>query len=148
MLVVFSYSNGPPMSPMTMLRQSPTDPRWFEENVNDFSLSSFLGQLDAAVASDAQAANADAATASTLKAASGEDGDEDSIETPRKSPLTGGQSSGIGGGCGNSSTISPIPPLESSRMSTLSESSIDYMSKFEEIAQSMLQKQREQELGD
>lgn len=34
------------MSPMTILRQSPTDPKWFEDNVNDFSLSSFLGQLD------------------------------------------------------------------------------------------------------
>lgn len=43
----FNYNSNPPMSPMTILRQSPTDPKWFEENVNDFSLSSFLGHLDA-----------------------------------------------------------------------------------------------------
>lgn len=133
---VFSYSNGPAMSPMTILRQSPTDPRWFEENVNDFSLSSFLGHLDAAVASEAHAANATGTTTetpTTTNAAphstttSGMDG----IETPHKLPLSGGGSK--------------IPPMESSRMSTLSESSIDYMSKFEEIAQSMLRKHREQE---
>lgn len=47
-LSVFSYSNCPLMSPMTMLRQSPTDPKWFDDNVNDFSLSSFLGHLEAA----------------------------------------------------------------------------------------------------
>lgn len=50
-LTDFSY-NHPPMSPMTILRQSPTDPKWFEENVNDFSLSSFLGQLDSACDAD------------------------------------------------------------------------------------------------
>lgn len=43
----FNYNSNPPMSPMTILRQSPTDPKWFEENVNEFSLSSFLGHLDA-----------------------------------------------------------------------------------------------------
>lgn len=42
----FNY-NSPSPSPMTILRQSPTDPKWFEDNVNDFSLSSFLGHLDA-----------------------------------------------------------------------------------------------------
>lgn len=47
----FSY-NHPPMSPMTILRQSPTDPKWFEDNVNDFSLSSFLGQLDSTCDAD------------------------------------------------------------------------------------------------
>lgn len=40
------------MSPMTILRQSPTDPKWFEDNVNDFSLSSFLGQLDSTCDAD------------------------------------------------------------------------------------------------
>lgn len=43
----YNYSQ-PPMSPMTMLRQSPTDPKWFDDNVNDFSLSSFLGHLETA----------------------------------------------------------------------------------------------------
>lgn len=35
------------MSPMGILQDPPTDPRWYEENLNDFSLSSFLGHLDA-----------------------------------------------------------------------------------------------------
>lgn len=42
----FVYSNHPPMSPMGIIRESPTDPKWFEENLSDFSLSSFLGHLD------------------------------------------------------------------------------------------------------
>lgn len=38
----------PPMSPMRILREmpSPADSKWFEENMQDFSLSSFLGHLD------------------------------------------------------------------------------------------------------
>lgn len=39
----------PPMSPMTILHEAPSDPKWFEENMADFSLSSFLGHLDSAV---------------------------------------------------------------------------------------------------
>lgn len=35
------------MSPMGILQDAPSDPRWYEENMNDFSLSSFLGHLDA-----------------------------------------------------------------------------------------------------
>lgn len=42
----FIYSNNPPMSPMGIIRESPTDPKWYEDNINDFSLSSFLGQLE------------------------------------------------------------------------------------------------------
>lgn len=34
------------MSPMGIIRESPTDPKWYEDNINDFSLSSFLGQLE------------------------------------------------------------------------------------------------------
>lgn len=47
------YSDGidsqPPVSPMRILRESPVpcDSKWFEENMNDFSLSSFLGHLEA-----------------------------------------------------------------------------------------------------
>lgn len=140
------------MSPMTMLRQSPADPRWFDENVNDFSLSSFLGQLDAAATSAASAtstiatasatATSTAATAATeaaasalrLSAASGHDEDT-TIETPRKLPL-------LTSNCNSNSC--KLPPLETSRMSSISEASVDYMSKFEEIAQSMLQQQQQQ----
>lgn len=47
------YTDGvdsqPPVSPIGILRESPVpaDSKWFEENMNDFSLSSFLGQLEA-----------------------------------------------------------------------------------------------------
>lgn len=34
------------MSPMRLIRDSPSDPKWLEDNLNDFSLSSFLGHLD------------------------------------------------------------------------------------------------------
>lgn len=44
-----NVSSQPPMSPMGILRESPSpnDAKWFEENMHDFSLSSFLGHLDA-----------------------------------------------------------------------------------------------------
>lgn len=55
------------MSPMGILRESPSpsDGKWFEENMHDFSLSSFLGHLDAAC--DQNAAVAAAATAVAAK---------------------------------------------------------------------------------
>lgn len=127
-----------------MLRQSPTDPRWFEENVNDFSLSSFLGQLDAAASSTtaaaatstmaAASAAATAAASATRCAATGHDDLDATIETPRKLPL--------------SASSCKLPPLETSRMSSISEASVDYMSKFEEIAQSMLLQQQQQQHDD
>lgn len=44
-----SVESQPPISPMRILRESPVpaDSKWFEENMNDFSLSSFLGHLEA-----------------------------------------------------------------------------------------------------
>lgn len=45
----FTDSNSQPsMSPMRILRElpSPADAKWFEENMHDFSLSSFLGHLE------------------------------------------------------------------------------------------------------
>lgn len=45
----FTDSNSqPPMSPMRILRElpSPADAKWFEENMHDFSLSSFLTHLE------------------------------------------------------------------------------------------------------
>lgn len=134
---------------MTMLRQSPTDPRWFEENVNDFSLSSFLGQLDAAATSTSAAATSTLAAASATAAtaavsvarcaASGHDDLDATIETPRKLPLSA---------ISCSSNSCKLPPLETSRMSSISEASVDYMSKFEEIAQSMLLQQQQQQHDD
>lgn len=47
------YTDGvesqPSISPMRILRESPVpaDSKWFEDNINDFSLSSFLGHLEA-----------------------------------------------------------------------------------------------------
>lgn len=48
------------MSPMGILRESPSpnDAKWFEENMHDFSLSSFLGHLDAACDQNAAVAAA------------------------------------------------------------------------------------------
>lgn len=42
-------NSQPPVSPMGILRESPVPgaTKWFEENMNDFSLSSFLGHLEA-----------------------------------------------------------------------------------------------------
>ncbi|KAJ6637259.1 Protein cramped [Pseudolycoriella hygida] len=88
----FSYNN-PPMSPMTILRQSPTDPKWFEDNVNDFSLSSFLGHLD-----------------STCEA-----------EKRRKSPNN---------------------DADSSNLSSITEGSVDYMTKFEQLAKEMIHQEQ------
>lgn len=47
----FSDGSQPPISPIRILRESPVpaDAKWFEENMNDFSLSSFLGQLDSTI---------------------------------------------------------------------------------------------------
>lgn len=44
-----SVESQPSISPMRILRESPVpaDAKWFEENMNDFSLSSFLGHLEA-----------------------------------------------------------------------------------------------------
>lgn len=55
------------MSPMGILRESPSpnDAKWFEENMHDFSLSSFLGHLDAAC--DQNAAVAAAASAAAAR---------------------------------------------------------------------------------
>lgn len=41
-------NSQPPVSPIGILRESPVPSatKWFEENMNDFSLSSFLGHLD------------------------------------------------------------------------------------------------------
>ncbi|XP_031636606.1 protein cramped [Contarinia nasturtii] len=84
------YSDGvdsqPPISPMRILRESPvpSDTKWFEENMNDFSLSSFLGHLDS------------------------------NCERGR-SPRC----------------------IESSSMSTISETSVDYMTRFEELTESL-----------
>ncbi|XP_037050338.1 protein cramped isoform X2 [Bradysia coprophila] len=88
----FSY-NQPPMSPMTILRQSPTDPKWFEDNVNDFSLSSFLGQLDSSCDADKR----------------------------RKSPNR---------------------DADSSNLSAITEGSVDYMMKFEQLAKEMIHQEQ------
>lgn len=55
------------MSPMGILRESPSpnDAKWFEENMHDFSLSSFLGHLDAAC--DQNVAVAAAASAAAAR---------------------------------------------------------------------------------
>lgn len=34
------------MSPMHLLRDSTSNARWLEDNINDFSLTSLLGHLD------------------------------------------------------------------------------------------------------
>ncbi|XP_055304646.1 protein cramped isoform X2 [Sitodiplosis mosellana] len=89
------YSDGidsqPAISPMRILRESPvpTDSKWLDEHINDFSLSSFLGHLES---------NCDAANSRRSR-------------SPR---------------C-----------LESSNMSTISETSVDYMTRFEEITEKM-----------
>lgn len=52
MIFLSVYSDGidsqPPISPMRILRESPvpTDSKWLDEHINDFSLSSFLGHLE------------------------------------------------------------------------------------------------------
>lgn len=60
-------SSQPPMSPIGILRESPSpnDAKWFEENMHDFLLSSFLGHLDAAC--DQNAAVGAAASAAAAK---------------------------------------------------------------------------------
>lgn len=40
-----SFFNGS-VSPMHLLRDSTSNARWLEENINDFSLTSLLGHLD------------------------------------------------------------------------------------------------------
>lgn len=40
------FKGIPPMSPMHLLRDSSSNSRWLEENLNDFSLNSLLGHLD------------------------------------------------------------------------------------------------------
>lgn len=48
-LLSIDYEDNQPPSPMGILRESPSPSatKWFEENMSDFSLSSFLGHLDA-----------------------------------------------------------------------------------------------------
>lgn len=81
------------MSPMGILRESPSpaDAKWFEENMNDFSLSSFLGHLDSTC--------------------------DQNNSKRSKSPIRS--------------------QMDSSNLSTISETSIDYITKFEELAESM-----------
>lgn len=59
-----------------MLRQSPTDPKWFDDNVNDFSLSSFLGHLEAATSTTGATTQPNGSSSSS------------SVDTPIKSVST------------------------------------------------------------
>lgn len=97
-----------------MLRQSPTDPKWFEENVNDFSLSSFLGHLETACDLDKKSSQNEVIKICFF------------FQTDWFKFC-----------------LFIIQP-ESSNMSTMSESTIDYMSKFEELAQSMMNQEDKQ----
>lgn len=106
------------MSPMTILRQSPTDPKWFEDNVNDFSLSSFLGQLD-----------------STCDA-----------EKRRKSP---GRDVSIQRCCAliviriRTAKFTKFKfQADSSNLSALTDGSVDYMMKFEQLAKEMIHQEQ------
>ncbi|XP_055843179.1 protein cramped isoform X2 [Episyrphus balteatus] len=77
-----------PMSPMQLLRDSTSNSRWLEENLNDFSLNSLLGHLDEI------------------------NGNRDITD-------------------------------QSSNLSVLSESSVDYMTKFAEITASMQNEEKD-----
>lgn len=124
-----NVSSQPPMSPMGILRESPSpnDAKWFEENMHDFSLSSFLGHLDAAC--DQNAAVAAAASAAAARR----------CRSPNRCVSSNTIAISV------SAMLSPISlslshwlsQADSSNLSTISETSIDYISKFEELAESM-----------
>lgn len=103
-------SSQPPMSPMRILRElpCPADAKWFEENMHDFSLSSFLGHLDQSCDQNLRRIRSPSRHVSEAR----------SVRDLRLLTLS-------------------FLQAESSNMSTISESSIDYISKFEELAESM-----------
>lgn len=82
------FKGIPPMSPMQLLRDTTSNSRWLEENLNDFSLNSLLGHLDEI------------------------NGNRDITD-------------------------------QSSNLSVISESSVDYMTKFAEITASMQNEEKD-----
>ncbi|XP_055912577.1 protein cramped isoform X2 [Eupeodes corollae] len=82
------FKGIPPLSPMQLLRDSTSNSRWLEENLNDFSLNSLLGHLDEI------------------------NGNRDITD-------------------------------QSSNLSVLSETSVDYMTKFAEITASMQNEEKD-----
>lgn len=137
-----------------LLRAATAEPNrqgWLEDNMNDYSFSSLLGHIDMHLNSAAQEAAAAAAEGGGDSGGENKDSENGSTggeeESPEKRPrsiiIGGGEgSSGISTGTGPThGTLSSLgvnglrnDGLISDRCSVISESSVDFVKKFAEMA--------------
>lgn len=124
MIVFLSvYSDGidsqPSISPMRILRESPvpTDSKWLDEHINDFSLSSFLGHLESNCDTGSRRSRSPRCVSIHSQIPFKLSLERNNLDFNGKPNL--------------------LLQLDSSNMSTISETSVDYMTRFEEITEKM-----------
>ena len=121
-------------------RETPVNRQgWLEDNINDYSFSSLLGHIDMHLNSAAASSGSSMATGGGGGSEGGSTTGGEEENSPEKR-LMGSSLSGMGSITGTSTTTSSLRnDLMSDRCSVISETSVDFVKKFAELAAGMIQ---------